>query len=132
MEAKQCSDGSYVSRTGPSCTFAACPHESTDPGALITVSGSASVGPTCPVMRNPPDPQCADKPYTGTLTLTNTATGKIYTPSILPDGTFTVSLTRGVYDVGTASGSPFPRCSGKVEVTGPSAHIPIVCDSGIR
>ena len=25
QEAKQCSDGSYVSRTGPSCAFAACP-----------------------------------------------------------------------------------------------------------
>jgi hypothetical protein len=25
LEAKQCSDGSYVSRTGPNCEFAACP-----------------------------------------------------------------------------------------------------------
>lgn len=132
MEAKQCPDGSYVGRGGPSCQFAACPHESTDTGTLIAVSGTATVGPTCPVMRNPPDPACADKPYTGTLILTNTTTGKKYTPSIASDGSFTVSLTRGVYDVGTANNSPFPRCSGKVEVTGPSAHIPIVCDSGIR
>ncbi len=132
MEAKQCPDGSYVSRTGPSCVFTECPHENTDTSALIAITGRAEVGPTCPVMRNPPDPQCADKPYTGILTLTNTATGKKYTPLIASDGTFTVSLTRGVYDIGTASTSPFPRCSGKVEVTGPSAHIPIMCDSGIR
>lgn len=25
MEAKQCPDGSYVSRTGPKCEFSACP-----------------------------------------------------------------------------------------------------------
>lgn len=28
MEAKQCSDGSYVGRTGPNCEFAACPSAS--------------------------------------------------------------------------------------------------------
>lgn len=132
MEAKQCPDGSYVGRTGPSCEFTACPHENTDTSSAFTVNGSVLVGPTCPVERNPPDPQCANKPYTGVLVLTNTATGKQYTPTTTPDGTFTISLTRGVYDVGTQGGSPFPRCSGKIEITGPSAHIPIVCDSGIR
>ncbi|MDP1688774.1 MAG: hypothetical protein Q8L47_01425 [bacterium] len=34
QEAKQCSDGSYVSRTGPSCAFAACP---TSQSSSITV-----------------------------------------------------------------------------------------------
>lgn len=29
MEAKQCPDGSYVGRTGPNCSFAACPGETT-------------------------------------------------------------------------------------------------------
>ena len=132
MEAKQCPDGSYVGRTGPKCEFAACPHENTDTTSLITVSGSALVGPTCPVTSSTPNPQCADKPYAGTLVLTNTTTGKHYSPTTTPDGSFTVSLTRGVYDVSTAGGAPFPRCNGKIEVTGPSAHIPIMCDSGIR
>lgn len=27
MEARQCSDGSYVGRTGPNCEFTACPIE---------------------------------------------------------------------------------------------------------
>jgi hypothetical protein len=27
MEAKLCSDGSYVGRTGPNCEFAPCPEE---------------------------------------------------------------------------------------------------------
>ena len=132
MEAKQCPDGSYVGRSGPSCEFAACPHENTDTASLFTVNGTVLVGPTCPLERNPPDPQCANKPYGGTLVLTNTTTGTKYTPAIAQDGAFTVSLTRGVYDVSTANGAPFPRCSGKIEITGPSAHIPIVCDSGIR
>ena len=41
------------------------------------VRGVAMLGPTCPVMRNPPDPQCADKPYQGNLVLT---TSVIRTP----------------------------------------------------
>lgn len=34
MEAKQCADGSYVGRTGPSCEFAACPGELSSTGVM--------------------------------------------------------------------------------------------------
>jgi hypothetical protein len=34
MEAKQCPDGSYVSRTGPDCAFAECPAENDLSGEL--------------------------------------------------------------------------------------------------
>jgi hypothetical protein len=34
------------------------------------ISGVVTLGPTCPVMRNPPDPQCADKSYQTNLVLT--------------------------------------------------------------
>lgn len=36
MEAMQCADGSYVSRSGSSCSFAACPTVGTDTAALET------------------------------------------------------------------------------------------------
>lgn len=41
MDAKQCPDGSYVGRTGPHCSFAACPGEQ---GASASTSGSGSSG----------------------------------------------------------------------------------------
>lgn len=34
MEAKQCADGSYVSRTGPNCEFAECPSASPSPSVV--------------------------------------------------------------------------------------------------
>lgn len=36
QDAKMCADGSFVSRTGPSCTFAACPNGTTPPPATST------------------------------------------------------------------------------------------------
>lgn len=38
QEAKQCSDGSYVSRTGPNCEFAECPSTNQSPSALPDVT----------------------------------------------------------------------------------------------
>lgn len=36
MDAKQCPDGSYVSRTGPKCEFAECPTGTKKPGTPTT------------------------------------------------------------------------------------------------
>jgi hypothetical protein len=35
QEAKQCPDGSYVSRSGPNCEFAACPNSNSNQGTEI-------------------------------------------------------------------------------------------------
>ena len=37
-EALECPDGSYVGRTGPSCSFAPCPAASSETGTLVTGS----------------------------------------------------------------------------------------------
>lgn len=133
MEAKQCPDGSYVGRTGPRCEFEPCPSSNGNTTEIISVSGSVKIGPTCPVVQNPPDSTCADKPYNGAIILTNTSTGKKYFVITESNGIFTVSLTRGVYDVSRPeNGSPFPSCGGKVEIVNPTTNIPISCDSGIR
>lgn len=55
MDAKVCPDGSYVSRTGPSCTFAACPSSNVDMSQIDTFMECANAGypvaesnpPTC-------------------------------------------------------------------------------------
>ncbi len=54
MDAKICSDGSAVGRTGPKCEFAPCPDEGStvSPGGRIAagyVVGQITIGPFCPV-----------------------------------------------------------------------------------
>jgi hypothetical protein len=51
MEAKECPDGSWVGRTGPSCAFAACPIASTTPAKPAPKPTPAPVPPT-PVATN--------------------------------------------------------------------------------
>ena len=41
QEAKLCSDGSYVGRTGPNCEFAECPGKGAGSGSAINSFGSA-------------------------------------------------------------------------------------------
>lgn len=131
MDAKQCPDGSYVGRTGPRCEFEECP--TSNPSLTLTVSGTVSIGPTCPVERDPPDPNCSPAPYNGTILLINTSTGKNYPATTDTAGMFSVTLTRGVYDISRPQGiSPFPVCSGKVEITNANLPLNIMCDSGIR
>ena len=99
------------------------------------IVGSATLGPTCPVMRNPPDPQCADKPYQGNFILTSSNTAGIAkTFSTGLDGKFTVQVPPGKYTIQSASSSPYPRCSsGSIQVVaGAYASTSISCDTGIR
>lgn len=130
MDAKQCPDGSYVGRSGPNCEFV-CPI--TPINSTVIVHGMVTVGPSCPVMRMPPDDACGDKPFVGSIMLTNTSNGQNYTAYTNESGVFTLTLLRGVYDISNIPGSgPFPSCSGKIEITAPGGPIPISCDSGIR
>src|ERR1700704_5848784 len=82
-EAMQCPDGSYVGRSGPNCKFV-CPAvtATTTPtptgggggtGGILPyhsgIRGNVMAGPTCPVERVPPDPACADRPLSTTITV---------------------------------------------------------------
>ncbi|MFA6278666.1 MAG: hypothetical protein WCS97_00870 [Candidatus Paceibacterota bacterium] len=130
MEAKLCPDGSYVGRTGPNCEFTPCPTESTS-----GVNGTISLGPTCPVMRDPPDPQCADKPYATAITVYRAGSN---TPFMLGNsdatGAFKFSLPPGSYTLKATGGTMLPRCN-PVDVTVTAntyATANISCDTGIR
>ncbi len=146
-EAKLCPDGSYVSRTGPQCQFSDCPTNTkatttqiststSTPKASGGVRGTVLLGPSCPVMRNPPDPQCADKPYQSTFVIT-TLGGNRVIKSFSSDiaGKFKVNLPPGEYSIRSAStNNIYPRCSSN-DVTvrvGIFTDIPISCDTGIR
>ncbi len=143
-EGKVCPDGSVVGRTGPDCSFAPCPAASatsTAGGADVApsydsgVRGTVSLGPTCPVERVPPDPQCADKPYATAIVAYRAGSQSAFVMGNSDaNGAFTLSLPPGSYTLEATSGAAFPRClrvSVKVPASG-YASTSILCDTGIR
>ena len=134
MDAKLCSDGSYVSRTGPNCEFAECPTVGILPYES-GVKGTVSLGPTCPVMRYPPDPGCSDKPYATAIQVYRVGSSSVFaTVKSNASGTFEISLPPGTYTVAASGGTVLLRCSSVEAVVGQSAYITanISCDTGIR
>jgi hypothetical protein len=131
MEAKLCPDGSSVGRTGLNCEFGDCPQLEGN------VSGQILLGPTCPVMKNPPDPACADKPYQASIQIIdrNSPAGAPYKViSSDAQGNYTVTLPVGEYAFQPQGGSVLPRCETReVTVTsGTNLKVDFSCDTGIR
>ncbi len=132
-EAKLCPDGSYVGRVPPSCEFASCPGATST--AQSGIRGVVLLGPTCPVERIPPDPNCAEKSY-ATLIAIFRANDPVHAVAVTQSdasGTFSIPLPPGDYAIG-AGESNLPRCA-QAQVTVPSnayATTTIRCDTGIR
>lgn len=101
------------------------------------VEGVATLGPTCPVQRDPPDPACADKPFQGNLTATS-ADGQREVARFAtgPDGRFRVALAPGEYAIRNAQDpNGLPRCSSEgtfVVRAGAWTRADVACDTGIR
>jgi len=136
MEAKLCPDGSYVGRMGPDCAFAACPTSGVV-AAKSGIKGTVLLGPTCPVMRIPPDPACTDKPYQTALAVMSADGSRIIARfSSGADGAFSVDVPPGDYVIQSAPGGTiFPRCgsSGTIAVKSNAyADAAVSCDTGIR
>jgi hypothetical protein len=131
QEAKLCPDGSYVSRTGPNCEFADCPKVQTPTGGI---NGYVHMGPTCPVQRIPPDPNCADKPYANAALSATDALGKQYKGQTDTNGKFSLNGPVGTYAIKIISVNILPRCEDKqAEVTtNKFTSVDISCDTGIR
>lgn len=129
MDAKLCPDGSYVGRTGPNCVFAPCPTSNSG------VQGNVLLGPTCPVQRMPPDPQCADRPYATAITVYRAgSTSAFIIGNSDASGAFQFSLPPGSYTLTATGGTMLPRCS-SVDVTvslNAYTTTTISCDMGIR
>ena len=100
------------------------------------VTGTVLLGPTCPVERVPPEPQCADKPYATSIVVYRAGSSN---PFVLGSsdtaGAFRFSLPPGQYELKAAPEvKTLPRCA-LVSVTVPSsiyATTTIFCDTGIR
>jgi hypothetical protein len=144
MEAKLCPDGSYVGRTGPKCEFTPCPtltstSSGNGQGGILPynsgIQGTVMLGPTCPVQRIPPDPNCDDKPYQTLITIFHTTDLVHAFATINSDikGIFSISLPPDDYTL-KASKNILPRCNDSQVTVGSNSYtsVAISCDTGIR
>ena len=133
MEAMICPDGSAVGRTGPNCEFAKCPDAPPVSTEVGTVTGTVLLGPVCPVERNPPDPNCAPRPYECDFVLVNGGYAKNVRSNA--QGKFSVEVPLGTYRLSSVSQRVMPYCA-PVEsiavIAGQDTNIEVSCDSGIR
>ncbi|MEP6807046.1 MAG: carboxypeptidase-like regulatory domain-containing protein [Chloroflexota bacterium] len=112
--------------------------EAGDPLPAATgVRGTVTAGPTCPVIRDPPDSNCADRPVAGAILAFSAATGtEVARVTSNEEGTFVVELAPGSYRVAVNPvegymGTPTPM-DVEVEAGQPMAELQISFDTGIR
>ena len=101
------------------------------------IVGLATSGPTCPVVRDPPEPGCDDRPVSGALILIRDAGGGVVARvESGADGRFAIELAPGVYRLepqpvegllGTAAALDV-----RVEAGQPAPEIVLAYDTGIR
>jgi hypothetical protein len=103
------------------------------------IAGRALAGPVCPVVQNPPDPGCADRPVAGAVVVVRDGTGtEVARVTTAADGTFVVAVPGG--GAYTVEGQPSDGIMGApaalvVEVgDAPSAWVAaqLSYDTGIR
>jgi hypothetical protein len=101
-----------------------------------TLSGQVVAGPVCPVVRDPPDPECADRPVPdATLVIEAAGAGEAARVTSDEDGLFEIALPPGDYFLvpqpvdglmGTAAAQPF-----QIEANR-TIELSVVYDTGIR
>jgi hypothetical protein len=101
------------------------------------IKGTVLLGPTCPVERIPPDPQCADKLYKTDLVLTASGQTQVIKEfKSDSNGKFTLNIQPGKYVISPATSTNLlPRCANSGIITvreGAYTEITISCDTGIR
>jgi hypothetical protein len=99
------------------------------------VSGVVLLGPNCPVLRNPPDPNCADKLYRTSIKIISISGDSRINTTIESDedGKFLITLPPGEYSLQAEGVKPFPRCGSKNVVIEPDImhNLDIMCDTGL-
>lgn len=105
--------------------------------AATGVRGTVSAGPTCPVVTDPPDPACADRPVGGAvLVIADQAGIEVARVESNVDGTFGVDLAAGAYrltaqPVEGLMGTPAP-IDFDVEAGQATLELQVSYDTGIR
>lgn len=95
MEVKQCSDGSYVGRSGPKCEFTKCP----DVVGKGVIQGKVTVGPICPVERVGYPCPVPPEAYTSREVILYAENGidVVKRMHFLSDGKYSFEIPAGIY-----------------------------------
>lgn len=104
--------------------------------AASGIAGRVLLGPTCPVERIPPDPQCAPKPYPTSIGIFVAGNPAAVYRTITTDAqaAFRIELPPGTYTLVPRGGAVLPRCGGQeaVVTAGRFTDVSLSCDTGIR
>lgn len=99
------------------------------------VLGTVTAGPTCPVLQDPPDPACADRPVADARIIVFDSSGKKVAHTTTSEGgMFSLSLAPGSYEV---VAEPVPGLMGlpapvSIDVFDEFLTIDLEYDTGIR
>jgi hypothetical protein len=109
----------------------------TSPAAQNTVTGIVTAGPVCPVVTDPPDPSCEDRPVAGAEIVVRDVSGdEVVRALSADDGTFAISLAAGSYELVPQPVEGLMGTAAPVEVTVEEGvrgeRIEISYDTGIR
>lgn len=101
------------------------------------IRGVVIAGPTCPVVSDPPDPDCADRPVAGAvLLILNDAGEEVARITSAEDGSFAVPLAPGLYRVVPQPVEGLMGIAEELEVVvavgEPAGDLTIAYDTGIR
>lgn len=102
-----------------------------------SIYGVVMLGPTCPVIMDPPDPSCADKPYQTRLVITTADQARVIKEfSSDANGRFNVEVPPGEYAIRSAAAANIlPYCSTNDNITvlaNAGTEVTVYCDSGVR
>ena len=101
------------------------------------VAGQVLLGPMCPVMKDPPDLSCADKPYQITIQVVvigSPQSSPFATVETDKDGNYKIMLPPGEYALNPIENSQHPICESISVTVKPNliSNANISCDTGIR
>ena len=107
------------------------------PSADQAITGVVTAGPVCPVVTEPPDPACEDRPVAGAEIVVRNASGEtIARARTREDGTFSVPVVAGRYELVPQPVEGLLGTAAAIEVTVeegvPGEPIEISYDTGIR
>jgi hypothetical protein len=103
------------------------------------IAGRAHAGPVCPVVQDPPDPACADRPVAGATVLVRDGSGReVARTTTAADGTFLAAVPSGggyLVEAGPVEGLlGTPAAQPVIVPGGPAAWVvaDLAYDTGIR
>ena len=107
------------------------------PSSGQAITGIVTAGPFCPVVSEPPDPACDDRPVAGAEIVVRNASGEtVARVRTAEDGTFSLSLASGRYELVPQAVEGLMGTALPVEITVedglPGAPIELSYDTGIR